>query len=368
MCYTCRDCQQPVAKKGLRGPTPQRCEVCNKRRTAFRQRQCQKRYCEKIGRPYRGRDEDVSQCCDCGHATPPRGNRGPIKLRCESCSKRKQKEGRRLRHEQSKARFSHQCERCKKTFCCPRSRQPYCSYECMHLGQRRRITVKCARSGCETYFEAQPGQLQGGRRYCCRECSYPPKHVCQNPSCGKPFRPKHKRANSPWAGKGKYCCKTCYQDHRFGVERPGKRPGPALLKAASRSALKTSLRKKCRLLNVPFDPECTRHAVCERDSWVCQLCHVKCNVEYILDPVTRTPSRLNAEHDHIIALTTAGSPGNVFPNSQCLCRACNSSKRTKSRGQHRLDFEGSVKRWENEDRRRRQRHSRSCEETPASAV
>jgi 5-methylcytosine-specific restriction endonuclease McrA len=127
--------------------------------------------------------------------------------------------------------------------------------------------------------------------------------------------------------------------------------------------LATSLRKKCKLLGVPHDPECTRQAVCERDNWICQMCGVQCEQQHPAKPLPHA-----AEHDHIVALTTPGSPGNVFPNSQCLCRTCNNKKRTRSWGQLRLDLEGSTRRWENGAQGRRQQTSRSCEAIPASVV
>jgi hypothetical protein len=167
-------------------------------------------------------------------------------------------------------------------------------------------------------------------------------------------------------GKGLYCCRECYCDHRYGETRPRKTYPELIVRRASRSALATSLRKKCKLLDVPFDPECYREAVCERDGWVCQMCGVKCDKEHL--GKNRKPNPNAAEHDHMVALTTPGSPGNVFPNSQCLCRRCNNKKRTRSWGQHRLDLEGSIKRWENEARGRRQRSSRFSAEIQASAV
>lgn len=305
-------------------------------------------------------------CLDCSQPINRLGSRGPLRRRCERCQKDRQKKQRSGQYERSKTRFSHVCQQCGKMFRCCRARQPYCSYDCMHLGQRKRSNVKCARDGCGKHFVAKAGELKKGRRYCSQECSYKPKRQCQNSACRKLFRPKHAREKKPWMGKGLYCCRECYWDHRYGADRPRKASANNAVQAASRSALATSMRKKCKLLGVAHDPECTRSAVCERDNWTCQMCGVKCEKNHL--GKGRKPLPHAAEHDHMVALTAPGSPGNVFPNSQCLCRRCNNRKRTRSWGQLRFDFEGSTQRWENAVRGRRQRLLRSCEEIPANAV
>jgi 5-methylcytosine-specific restriction endonuclease McrA len=131
--------------------------------------------------------------------------------------------------------------------------------------------------------------------------------------------------------------------------------------------LRTSLRKKCKLLGVPYDPECVRHVVCERDGWICQECHIECLKEWTFDRQTRQVDPRSAEHDHIIPLTATGSLGNIFPNSQCLCHACNNRKRDAARGQLRLDLERSVKRWEEGGLARNRHRSKSCVAIPVAA-
>jgi HNH endonuclease len=198
----------------------------------------------------------------------------------------------------------------------------------------------------------------------------PPKKHCQNPTCGKPLTRWRKGCKHAALGKDsmKYCNRECYFDHRYGADRP-KRSSTALqIATASAKALCTSLRKKCKNLGVPYDPECFRVAVCDRDGWVCQLCGIECLKKWSYLKGTRTPDKRSAEHDHIIPLTASGSPGNVFPNSQCLCNGCNNKKRDTADGQLRLDLEGSVQRWENEARSKRQQNSRCSEAIPAAAV
>ncbi len=228
----------------------------------------------------------------------------------------------------------------------------------------------CANATCGKEFTMTPSEHAKGRRCCSRQCRAQhmrhPRRLCQNPLCRKPIERKNgARQKETGRDYGKYCCRECAWDHRWGSDRPQKNWSKKHLASASAGALRTSLRKKCKLLGVPFDEQCTRRAVLERDGWVCQLCKIDCNREYVIDPKTRKPDPLNAEHDHIVPLTADGSPGNVFPNSQCLCRKCNNSKQARSIGQLRLDLEGSVKRWESGGLVRRQRNSKSCVATQA---
>jgi hypothetical protein len=174
----------------------------------------------------------------------------------------------------------------------------------------------------------------------------PPK-LCQNPACGCVIDRKSRGHEAKSYGRDylKYCSSSCYLNHRWGEDRPKKRSSKKARANASAGALQTSLRKKCKVLGRPYDPECNRVAVCERDGWVCQMCGIDCLKQWTFDKVARKIDGRSAEHDHIIALATPGSPGNVFPNSQCLCHACNFKKRTAAHGQLRLDLEGSVQRW-----------------------
>ena len=76
---------------------------------------------------------------------------------------------------------------------------------------------------------------------------------------------------------------------------------------------------------------CGPMAVCARDGWRCRLCGAS------------TPRRLRGtyhpqapEVDHIIPLSHPESPGHVWANVQCLCRACNARKGATVQGQLRL--------------------------------
>lgn len=257
------------------------------------------------------------------------------------------------------------CKHCGKQFLSKRKEQKYCSVECCRVASRTRVVATCARKACGKQFETVPNKIKRGRAFCSRECSYPEKSVCQNPDCGKSFRPYH-RGSNPWKGVGKYCSRECYHDHRWGKDRPRRKRSMSQRRNASDSAIATSLRKRCKSFGVTFDPACTRRAILERDRLVCQSCGVKCNKEYLLDPVTRVPDSKNAEHDHIIPLSVPGSPGNVFENSQCLCRNCNSRKSNKSEGQLRLCLEERA--WGKGVRVRSQHSSKSCVAIQGSAV
>lgn len=304
-------------------------------------------------------------CCDCGAAISRSGVRGRKPKRCPKCRSAFRAESERERVRLRHPIHNHECRTCRKSFSTFRKVQHFCSYSCMHLGQRSRVLVPCGDPACGKQVETTPSKLAKGKVYCsnaCAESRFPPPHVCQNPKCGRRFRMKHVTKN-PWQNKGKYCCPDCYRDHRWGDHRPRRKRSPLARRAAADKALVTSLRKRCKVFGVTFDPACTRGAVLERDGWRCQKCRVLCNKEYTIDPSTKAPCWRNAEHDHIVPLSFPGSPGNVFENSQCLCRRCNCKKRDKPEGQLRLCLEEEA--WGKGVRVRSQQNSRSCEATQA---
>lgn len=305
-------------------------------------------------------------CCDCGVAIFKNGNGrlGRNPKRCRSC--RLVFRAASCKWKRPPARHMHKCKHCHQSFESCRKDQQFCSYSCMHLGQRSRLSVKCCNPACNKELEACPSKLAKGNVYCSRLCAksrYRQLLICQNPACAKEFRMKHATKNS-WQNAGKYCSPSCYQDHRYGADRPRMPRSKAARQAASCSALGKSLRKRCKLFGVTFDPACTRHAVIERDRMVCQKCHVLCNKEYVFIKGTRIPCERNAEHDHIIPLSKSGSPGNVFENSQCLCRRCNRIKCDTAEGQLRLPIEEEA--WGRGVRVRSQQSSSSFEETQAT--
>ena len=314
-------------------------------------------------------------CCDCGLSIARPGKRGPKPQRCTECKRRHCS---RLHNERRRKKIggshSHCCKTCGSAFQSDRKRQPHCSVRCARLATRTRFEVQCENQQCKKTFLVTPGRYSKGTRCCSNKCKHAhmrlAQRFCQNPACGKKIDRQRTGPRSTALGKdkGKYCCRECAWDHRWGSDRPRRDWGRKHLAAAAATSLRTLLRKKCKVLDVPYDEECTRLAVCERDEWICQLCGIDCNREYIIDQSTRRPDDCNAEHDHIVPLTAVGSPGNVFPNSQCLCRKCNNKKRDRSWGQLRLDLEGSVKRWESGARVRRQQNSRSFAAIPASVL
>lgn len=264
------------------------------------------------------------------------------------------------------------CATCCKSFVSNRPAQKYCCPQCAHASRRTKRWLRCVNPACGKDFQATPSKIAAGTRCCCARCRHAmqrgPDRVCQNASCGRVLTRSRNgpRASAVGRDSGKYCSRECAWDARWGASRPRRHMPEHVRTLAARCALATTLRKKCKLLGVPFDPECTRQAVLDRDGWKCQECGVQCHEHYRISARTRRPSWRNAEHDHIVPLSRPDSPGNVFANSQCLCRKCNNAKRTNSRGQLRLDLERSVERWASVVQRRRQRSSRCCEATPAA--
>lgn len=361
MCLTCCDCGTQLFRRGQKGRPPKRCEPCKKKKACRNAKAWALANPEKVRA--RNKGPRHSQCIDCGLEISRAGTRGPLAKRCLECHATHKKHSRQKRL--ASKRYTHTCKHCGCRFCSDRKQQKFCSPKCSHLASRVRFIRVCENERCGKTFETTAKRIAEGHRYCCRECSYPPPLICQNPSCGREFRMKHV-TKSPWQNKGKYCCPECYRDHRWGNHRPRKKSTRKAKRAAGDRALATSLRKRCKYYGVTFDPACTRQAVLERDGYRCQKCRVLCNKEYKLDPDTKTPHALNAEHDHIIPLSVDWSPGNVFENSQCLCRQCNCKKRDKPEGQLRLCLEEGA--WGKGVRVRSRHSSKSCEATQANAV
>lgn len=258
-------------------------------------------------------------CQDCGARFDGNARRGPAPSRCCECKTAAKK---------SRIVYVNDCTLCGKTFDTQHSNQRFCSSACGHAGSRRRVISVCEH--CRSQFELTPcNALQ--RRFCSPACFSASRkiwRVCAG--CGKSFN-RTIRGTVPQQDKGKYCTRECYLDARWGKNRPHKKWSPAAVARSSRRALHTSLKARCRHHGVPFDQACTREAVCERDGWVCHNCGVQCHTgAHRFNKKTRKSSPRNAEHDHIVPLAVGpGSPGNVFSNSQCLCRRCNGRKGRK---------------------------------------
>lgn len=367
MCHTCRVCETPVVRENEKKPWPHKCQECKKKAA----REYQQSYRLRT-RPRINWGELVCGKCGVGTCSVPRRGR-PSKW-CRQCIRSVKTHQERARKERSKAAGSdkiheHQCRQCGKRFTSSRKRQLCCSRECSHASGRVRFQRPCDNQSCGRIYWVTPLALSRGKTCCCRACrieqKFGPTPVCQNPACGKPAKRSSSREIELGRRHGKYCSKRCCYDHRWGATRPGRESSTEQLARASKKALATSLRRKCKLLGVPFDPACTRQAVLDRDGWKCQKCGVRCNKTYKIDKATRRIHARNAEHDHIIPLTCKGTPGNVFENSQCLCRKCNGRKRDTPWGQLRLPLEGAP--WENEVQNHNRRNLRSCGGIPVVA-
>ena len=355
MCITCLDCGATLTRKTARGRRPIRCQPCNKQRIKTKQKD---RVSLTPKQPRKRRDPTFPATCKrCGQHFFAKA---PHARWCSPKCK-------------TRTTYDRQCGYCEKSFTATRKPQKFCSPACGHAARDSKTEVTCANSTCGVVFfqKASQSTRKGCCSLACRQTlQNSNKPLCQNPSCGRHLSRVGRGQTGAAIGRDymKYCGRECYYNHRYGIDRPKKKSSDAAIAAASAHSLGTSLRKKCKNLGVPYDPECFRVAVCERDGWVCQLCGIECLEKWSYRKGTRTPDKRSAEHDHIIPLTASGSPGNVFPNSQCLCNGCNNKKRDTADGQLRLDLEGSVQRWENEARSKRQQNSRCSEAIPAAAV
>lgn len=308
----CSECRKVFAHPGVTR-TPHRCPACHKQKQEFQANRTRRR---KSG-------EAALSCVDCGHLIARKGIRGPTPTRCAACKEKAKR---------TRITYVSDCRHCGKAFDNKRPDQPYCSPECAHTASRSRVELAC--ETCGKNVELTP-KIAANRRFCSPACFSASRkiwRVCAG--CGKSFN-RTIRGTMPHQDKGKYCTKQCYFDHRFGSDRPRKQWSTTTKDRASRRALHTSLRKRCKHYGVPFDPACTRIAVCERDGWRCQDCGIKCHKGgHRFNKKTRQMSMRNAEHDHIVPLAWGvANRGNTFDNSQCLCRKCNLKKGSHRAGQ-----------------------------------
>jgi hypothetical protein len=333
--HPCKACGQPVVRVNQKRRCPEKCAACHKSSRQERQRQWR----DAVLAPSRLAKWQAAKCDKCGCSVAEKPRRGPIPKRCRECMGKQRHDREASRRAACKHKIhGGRCKRCGSEFSSDRKKQKFCSPQCAHLADRRRVTLRCANPECAREYDKCQAQADKGRKFCCWECFQSvhsaPESSCV--ACGKPF--KRKAYTSEWQGKNKYCCRECYLDDRWGKDRPGKASSPAVIDRACKRSLATSLRKRCKHYGVPFDPACTREAVCERDGWVCQQCGVKCHKgRHRFNKTTRKMSKRNAEHDHIVPLARRNpTKGNTFDNSQCLCRRCNGKKHARGGGQMRL--------------------------------
>jgi hypothetical protein len=336
MDHPCKTCGQPVVRVNEKRLWPHKCPDCKKK--------SQREY----GRSYRERtrnriDWSGLKCGLCGCETTKIPRRGRPSKWCQGCLRKVRTGQSRTRKQIAKAEgrdkiHAGHCSHCHTDFLSDRRNQKYCSPQCARIGSRKKVAITCKNPACGKEFVRCEAQAANGRKYCSWGCfqsvhAAPPCTCCY---CKKEF--KARPCSNEWQGKNKYCSRDCYLDDRWGKDRPSKKSSPAVVGRACRRSLATSLRKKCKHFGVPFDPACTREAVCERDGWVCQQCGIKCHKgRHRFNKRTRKTSARNAEHDHIVPLSRRDpAKGNTFDNSQCLCRRCNGRKHARGGGQMRL--------------------------------
>lgn len=322
MDHPCKVCGAPVLRVNDTKPWPHKCPACKREHAReLNRRRASRKKAKRI------EQWSLSRCrlCSCllslvAHA----GRRGPLREYCSHCYK--------IARNGNRDRYVKACNYCGAEYPTRRRDQRYCSQKCAALASRRFVSLSCRH--CGKMFDAAPS-AERSRVYCSIECKTNGRRIWRTcAGCGHQFnRPVH--GTMPHQDKGKYCTRSCYLDHRWGKNRPGKRSSPSEIDRACRRSLGMSLRKRCKHYGVPFDPACTREAVCERDGWICQQCGVKCHKGRCrINKRTRKMSKRNAEHDHIIPLSRRDpTKGNTFDNSQCLCRRCNMRKANRGGGQ-----------------------------------
>lgn len=210
---------------------------------------------------------------------------------------------------------------------------------------------------CSTVFHTR---ALDGRMTCSRACrsAYvkrvreanppPPKQRKQCEWCDKPIAPYHRttcgskacvaaRAHKAWTrrkiGQQQGNCSECGQLFVYtGVLRLTCGKACAVVRWSRTSGGNGVRRARRRGQQAdPVDPI----AVLSRDQWICQLCGIS------------TPRRLRGKNvrnaptvDHIIPIARGGA--HTYDNVQCACRACNTTKGAKMRGQLRIPMAGAA--------------------------
>lgn len=327
---TCEICGCGLAKKPGPGRWRKACDACHSTRISNR---------ESSRRKSAWSCSPPRLCIDCGVGIFVHGARGPKPKRCDACRRNKDKaRGNERRSTGADRIHKRVCAMCCAEYSTSRRTQKYCSADCARLATRDRKIVQCCSCGKDIESVGKRG-----RKFCSRQCCWrfaeSRRPACD--FCGKRF--KKRPCQTEWQGKNKYCSRSCFHDHRWGTGRPRLAHDSS---RTSKRALGLGLRARCKKFGVPFDPACTREAVCERDGWKCQACGIKCHTgQCRFDSRTRKGSPRNAHHDHIVPLSRRDpSKGNTFDNSQCLCARCNGRKAAKGGGQMLLPFREAPRR------------------------
>ena len=235
----------------------------------------------------------------------------------------------------------------------------YCSRQCWpgNQSQISQVCLRCNQPFCSTFK----------KKYCCKECLYPPTQDLRCPTCKNYFSPnskqqkycsnacgtasptKHRyrpclcctklfRKNNHCRNAGKYCSRECaFEARRLRLPcaaRPGQRQRPPTLdtllavwffswgqddeRKPARRVPGTNYKSRCRRFGCHYEPF-SRVAIFKRDGWVCQLCGIHLR--------ERWPHPHSASLDHIVPLSAGpGSPGHRPSNAQAACLQCNTAK------------------------------------------
>lgn len=208
---------------------------------------------------------------------------------------------------------NHACEACGNAFAVSRYRTSrnegkFCSPECRHAGQVRRVTRTCV--ACGESFERRPSELTHDRgHFCSRDCTNRGRalgltrhalpgrdYTCKE--CGKVF---HDQINNATGGR-QFCSMRCRGAYD---RRTGRRRGPNShhWKGGARYPR----------VNEMVRPEYKewRKAVFHRDKYICQECGAK---------------GVYVQAHHIVRWVDAPALRYDVANGQTLCVPCHKKK------------------------------------------
>jgi HNH endonuclease len=241
-------------------------------------------------------------------------------LTCEWCGAR----FRRRVHSRNSGRFcTRQCSGARLKAETAARRLPT-FYSCPDCGQYRlpqnRYCATCMVRRKYRHCLHCEGLIVGSQKFTCsRRCRY---ERLKTQLLGKQYRPSPQYERT---------CSQC--GHKFVARRTAQVTCHACVRRLwKRRRGGDHYRHRCKRAGVPYSPAVTQLKVFRRDKWRCQLCGRATPRSF------RGTNKPNAPQlDHIIPLNAPnGSPGHVWENVQCACRACNMRKGAKPLGQLRL--------------------------------
>lgn len=297
---TCEICAGPILRTSERGPLP---KVCSPECRREKHRLWSAEQYRQGKRPYKPKQRTPTTCEQCGDTFPGRSNQRFCSV---SCTNRANYQNRialgwQRRRTSTTEYFNKVCTWCGKAYVTSRRPGRYCSNSCARYGTGTAdLTCELTWRYCKHCDISYPHGL------CPQRDTHPtkaPPDMASRPcvSCGTPFTPLR-----PAGYSAAYCSPTCR--NREASARRRANQGSNYEHRTDRAVGRVR-----------------RHAIYERDRWVCQLCRRKVN------PKLTVPHPQAATLDHVLPVSLGGTHDEW--NLQLAHFGCNSKKRNKVHGE-----------------------------------